>query len=293
MDSIHETGGLECRFLRESHFGELHRAFLTAFSDYVMPFDLTEVQFRNHIVLNAVDLERSVGLFDHGRIIGFTLNGFGEWKGIQTVYDAGTGVFPDFRRRGLSHWMFQLMLSQFKENDHRQYLLEVITENHKAIGLYHKLGFETIRTVSLLHCPGEMKFHPNPINEVELRAIERPDWKLLRIFWDGEPSWQNSTEAIDRSRTKKRFEGAFLDGRCIGYIVYSANAGRVAHIAVDPSFRGRGVASRLLQSMKADMGADFVPQVINIDRTITSAMNFFENRGFSEKLSQFEMLRPI
>ncbi len=63
MDSINETSARECRFLDESYFEELYHAFLYAFSDYVMPFDLSEVQFRNHIVTNAVDLNRSIGCF--------------------------------------------------------------------------------------------------------------------------------------------------------------------------------------------------------------------------------------
>lgn len=293
MDSIHETGTLECRFLSESHFEELHQAFLRAFADYVMPFDLTDVQFRNHIILNDVDLERSVGMFDQGRIVGFTLNGFGSWHGVETVYDAGTGVFPEFRRRGLSLKMFELMLPKFRDAGYRQCLLEVITENYKAIGLYQQLGFETTRTVSLLHCPDKVKLLGSPIEGVEIRDIERPDWQLLRTFWDGEPSWQNSTDAVDRSIAKKRFAGAFIDERCVGYIVYSQNVGRVAHIAVERSYRRQGIGSLLIQSLIADTAPEFVPQVINIDRSIASAMNFFEALGFTEKLSQYEMLRAI
>lgn len=291
MDSIHETGGLECRFLNESYFAELHRAFLRAFVDYVMPFDLSEVQFRNHIILNAVELSRSVGWLAGGEIVGFTLNGFGEWNGAATVYDAGTGVFPEYRRRGLSRKMFELMLPRFETDGYRQCLLEVITENHKAIGLYEKLGYATTRTLSLMHCPDTVELRDNGAETFELREIDTPDWSALREFWDGEPSWQNSTEAIDRSRAKKRFVGAYLEGRCVGYIVYSGNVGRVAHLAVDKNHRRRGIGSLLMRSLVADISPDYVPQVINIDRSVESAMQFFKNRGFREKLSQYEMLR--
>ena len=293
MDSIHETGGLECRFLRESHFDELYNAFLRAFSDYVMPFDLTKDQFRKHIVLNAVDIERSVGWFDQERIVGFTLNGFGVWNDVDTVYDAGTGTLPEYRRRGLSRRMFEKMLPIFKANGYRQCLLEVITENHKAIGLYEKLGFERTRTVSLLHCPEDVKTAKPLHAGVELRPIDSPDWQALRTFWDGEPSWQNSTDAIDRSLGNKHVTGAFVEGTCVGYIIYSNNVGRVAHIAVERSHRGRGIGSSLIRSLMENTEANYVPQVINIDRSISSAMTFFENRGFREKLSQYEMIRPI
>lgn len=291
MDSQHETPSCFCRFLDETHFGELHNAFLRAFADYVMPFDLTEVQFRNHLVLNAVDLASSVGWFDDGKIVGFTLNGFGLWRGIQTVYDAGTGVLPEYRRQGLSVKMFDLMMPEFESRGYRQCLLEVITTNEKAIRLYDKLHFQTVRTLSLLHCENDLKFRGDDAAGVELREIDAPDWNLLSTFWDGEPSWQNSPDAIGRSRDKKRFVGAFAGYRCVGYIVFSKRVGRVSQIAVDNEYRRLGVGKMLVRSMIREMSSDYVPQVINIDRSITSAMSFFENRGFTEKLSQYEMLR--
>ena len=49
----------------------------------------------------------------------------------------------------------------------------------------------------------------------------------------------------------------------------------------------------LMRSLIADTADEFVPQVINIDRSIASAMNFFADLGFVEKLSQYEMLRAI
>lgn len=55
MDSKYETSSLRVCFLNESFFIELHRTIVGAFADYVMPFEMTEEQFRNHIVLNAVD----------------------------------------------------------------------------------------------------------------------------------------------------------------------------------------------------------------------------------------------
>ena len=55
MDSKYETSSLRVCFLNESYFNEVYHAFIRAFADYVMPFEMTEEQFRNHIVLNAVD----------------------------------------------------------------------------------------------------------------------------------------------------------------------------------------------------------------------------------------------
>src|SRR5580765_3997986 len=101
MEDGNKTAFGNCRFLSEDYFTRLYDAFLEAFSDYVVPFALTGEQFRNHIIVTAVDLERTVGCIDDGKLVGFSLNGFGEWEGTSTVYDAGTGVVPAWRRKGI------------------------------------------------------------------------------------------------------------------------------------------------------------------------------------------------
>ena len=293
MDSRNETYSRQCRFLDETYFLSLYNAFIAAFADYVMPFDLSEPQFRSHIVLNAVDLASSVGIIEDEKLIGFTINGFGHWNGRRTVYDAGTGVLPEFRRRGLGLTMFDVMMPIFKDRGIEQYLLEVITTNKKAISMYEKLGFLGTRTLSLLELNTNVNFGPDALIDIELRDIEVPEWDLLQTFWDGDPSWQNSISAIERSRPQKRIVGAFHNGDCLGYIVYSANSGRIAQIAVDPNSRGLGIGSLLLKKLISDIDPDAKPQVVNIDRSLHEAMRFFENRGFSTKLSQFEMIRAI
>jgi len=293
MDSRNETYSRQCRFLDETYFLTLYEAFIAAFADYVMPFDLSVQQFGNHMLLTAVDLESSVGVIEDEKLIGFTINGFGQWNGRRTVYDAGTGVLPEFRRRGLGLTMFDVMMPIFKDRGIEQYLLEVITTNKKAISMYEKLGFGKTRTLSLLELSADANFGPDVLIDIKLRDIEVPDWDLLQTFWDGDPSWQNSLSAIERSRPQKRIVGAFHNGDCLGYIVYSANSGRIAQIAVDPNYRGLGIGSLLLKKLISDLDPDAKPQVVNIDRSLHEAMRFFENRGFSTKLSQFEMIRAI
>src|SRR5438270_10411609 len=116
MKSGNETDVRECRFLGDGHFDELYKTFIEAFSDYVFPFALTETQFRNHILLNAVDLKRTAACFENGKMIGFSLNGFGDWDGLPTVYDAGTGVIPSHRRQHVSEAMFEMMMPTFKDD---------------------------------------------------------------------------------------------------------------------------------------------------------------------------------
>lgn len=293
MDSRNETYSRQCRFLDETYFLTVYEAFIAAFADYVIPFDLSVQQFRNHIILNAVDLASSVGIIEDDEIIGFTINGLGQWNGRRTVYDAGTGVLPNYRRRGLGVSMFDVMMPIFKERGFEQYLLEVITTNKNAISMYEKLGFINTRKLSLLELNTKANLVTDALMDVDLRDIDVPDWNLLQTFWDGDPSWQNSISAIERSRSQKRFIGAFFQDDCLGYIVYSANTGRIAQIAVDPNYRGLGIGSLLLKRLICECTSDAKPQVVNIDRSLHETMTFFENRGYTTKLSQFEMIRSI
>ncbi|MBP7375022.1 MAG: GNAT family N-acetyltransferase [Pyrinomonadaceae bacterium] len=293
MDSRNETYSRQWRFMDETYFLSLYDAFIAAFADYVMPFDLSEQQFRNHIVLNAVDLASSVGIIEGEKLVGFTINGFGKWNGRQTVYDAGTGVLPEFRRRGMGLTMFDVMMPIFKDRGIEQYLLEVVTTNKNAISMYEKLGFGKTRTLSLLELSGQANLAPDALIDIELRDIDDPDWDLLQTFWDGDPSWQNSILAVKRSLLQKRFIGAFHENDCLGYIIFAANSGRIAQIAVDQNYRGLGIGSLLLKKLLSESDPTARPQVVNIDRSLHEAMAFFENRGFKTKLSQFEMIRAI
>ena len=293
MAILGETSLQRCRFLGEEHFAELYATFTEAFSDYVYPFALTETQFRNHLLLNGVDLERTAGCFIGGQLVGFSLNGFGDWEGVSTVYDAGSGVIPSYRRRHICESMFDMMLPVFRDQGIEQCLLEVITSNTGAIRLYEKLGFHIKRELALLQCDGEV-LAPFPVsNEIEVRAMEKPDWDLFATFWDGIPSWQNSPQAIDRSQRNKTFKGAFLGDKCVGYIIYSSKFGRAAQMAVAKDTRHHGVGTALLKAMQADTAAGYSLQVINIDKGMPRAMQFFKDHGFYERLAQYEMVLPL
>ncbi|MFZ1700319.1 MAG: GNAT family N-acetyltransferase [Pyrinomonadaceae bacterium] len=293
MNSGNQTPLRECRFLNEEHFESVFTTFNEAFSDYLLPFAMTEVQFRNHINLNGVDLTQTVGCFEGERMIGCSLNGFGEWNGRMTVYDAGTGVVPSARRQGVSEAMFEMMTPIFRGQGIEQWLLEVITSNEPAIRLYRKLGFKPVRELALLQCDNGMKLSAPPPDGISLVEMPAPDRPLLRSFWAGTPSWQNSCDAMERSVKLKRVFGAFLDSRCVGYIAFSARFGRVAQIAVDKKFRGRGIGTMLLAKMGELTEPGYSLQIINLDKSLEDAMRFFRNRGFYERICQHEMLMQM
>lgn len=291
MDTGNKTSLRLCRFLRETDFGSLFDTFIEAYSDYFFPIALTELQFRNHLQLNGVDLERSVCTFENGRLTGFSLNGFGNWNGVPTIYDAGTGVIPSARRRGNSKEMFALIESVLPSQGFKQMLLEVISENAPAVSLYEKLGFQITRELALLECVDEPNISSDVPSDIEIREISEPDWSELSKMCESAPSWQNSFDAIDRTRHLKTILGAFRHTECVGFAVFSASVGRLAQIAVRADQTGRGIASAFMKRMRMMADPDKPLQILNSPKDITSAVCFFEKLGFRETLVQYEMVK--
>lgn len=288
-----QTASRQCRFLRDTHLDQLFETFNEAFSDYALPSTLTETQFRQHLDTNGVDVCRSVGCFDGDKMIGFSLNGFGEWNHLQTVYDAGTGVIPDKRRQGISNAIFNFMLPVLKADGVEQFLLEVITTNEPAINLYKKLGFEIGRELALFKSETFENPDEQTRDRFELREMSEANWSLFESFWDAQPSWQNSPASIARVPDSKRIVGAFAGDVCVGYVIYSKVMGGVAQLAVDKPHRNRGIASALLAHVQNTRNPEHDVRIVNADTSLTGAMRFFARRGFGEIVRQFEMTKPL
>jgi ribosomal protein S18 acetylase RimI-like enzyme len=279
------------RFLAEKDFTALHAAFLEAFADYIVPFKLSESQLENHVATNAVDLNHSVGAFADGKIVGFSLNGFGRWNGKSTAYDAGTGVIPAFRGTGVAARIFEFMTPALKQSGVEQILLEVITGNEKAVRLYRRLGFRTTRRLLIFEQPTACSDVSK--SEAIVREIAAPDWNLLKTFWDGSTSWQNSVEALKRGLSQKHVLGAFIGEIVAGYAVVFPKSGSIAQIAVNKNYRCRGVAAALLSEMKRISKKDKPLHISNVDANLDATVKFLKNRNFKHTLSQFEMIKPL
>ncbi len=182
------------RLLSNDDFDSLHECFLLAFSDYEVDMRMSREQFRQRLTRDGVRLDLTAAAFDGERMIGFCMNGFGEWQGKTTAYDGGTAVIPEYRGRGVGKEMLTFVERKLKEAGAFQYLLEVLTSNVPAATLYRKLGFINTRTLAVLRSSTRI----SAATDFTIRRVENPDWQLFRTFWDGYPSWQNSTEAVDR-----------------------------------------------------------------------------------------------
>jgi ribosomal protein S18 acetylase RimI-like enzyme len=279
---------LTYRLLTAADFSTLYECFLVAFSDYQVDMQVSEQRFAQRLARDGVQMEISAAAFDDDRMIGFYINGNGEWQGKQTAYDAGTGVVPDYRNQGVAKELFAFTESKLRELPVSEYLLEVLTTNERAVALYRKLGFVETRRFAVFR--SQRTLQPlDDLAEVDIRRMEEPDWKLFQSFWDGYPSWQNSVAAVERSPNETVIMGAHVDGKCVGYGVVFSPVANLMQLAVAPSFRRKGIGSRILRALSAEETL----KVNNIDEELKGTLAFFEANGFQVVLEQFEMCKSL
>ena len=279
------------RCLKAEDFDALYQCFLAAFSDYVVSMAVSREQFRQRLVRDGVDLEMSVAAFDTDEMVAFSLNAPGEWQGLRTAYDSGTGVVPSHRGAGVGRNLFAYMSKVLVGRRVTQCLLEVISTNTPAVSLYKKLGFEQTRRLAVLRAD-ELLEKEQKQTGFELRKLQTFDWKMLVSFWDGYPSWQNAIDAVKRAQKDCLALGAYKGDDCVGYGIVFEPAGNLMQLAVNRPHRRQGIGSLILRELQTGLSAPL--KITNLDYELDETLRFYQKHGFKMVLDQLEMIkRPV
>lgn len=285
-----ETG---LRFLGDGLKQTVHQTMAKSFADYQIDMSyMTYERFVFRAKIGRVDFSRSVGAFSGGEMVGFTNIGTDLYKGSLSAYDAGTGIIPGFRGKGIAGRMFDFAIPKLKESGVNRFYLEVLRENEPAIKAYRKVGFEIEREYNCYM--GELKnLCKNSVNlpgGLVIKPIKEEVVKNFGHFFDEPLSWENNFSAVGQTINELIILGAFLSGRCVGVVVYCPVLGWVNMLGVDPAFRNQGVASALMDSaltrVEPSTAIIKIPNIV--DRNPLN--EFLQKRGFYIYVKQFEMV---
>jgi ribosomal protein S18 acetylase RimI-like enzyme len=166
--------------------------FNEGFSDYLVPLQLDEAAFRDHVDGNDIDLDCSqVATDDRPAAVALiALRGAAGWVG-------GMGTAPAHRRRGLGERALAAGLGAARRRGCREMWLEVIDENRAAIALYQKLGFDSVREVVVWSLPARRDGAP-PASPVDSEAAQ--SW--VAAHRESREPWQRADESIARMRER-------------------------------------------------------------------------------------------
>ncbi len=278
--------------LKDISFDELFISFNEAFGSYEVQVNKEELLVM--LKRRGFVKELSFGAFEDGRLVSFTLNGIGQFNGVKTAYDTGTGTIEEFRGKGIASTIFNYSLPFLKEAGIKQYLLEVLQHNTNAVSVYKKLGFETSREFNYFRQTNELiKLYSKDLPMgFCFKEMNLGDKKLLMEFWDFTPSWQNSFEAIERSVDDFKIIGVYKEEEPVGYSIFEPNSGDLTQIAVAKEYRKQGIASALLCKILKENKFNYL-KAVNAEINCESITAFLQSNNIPLLGKQFEMIKNL
>ncbi len=283
---------MEIKPLSTTDFDTIFKAFSLAFADYEL--QLNRGQLQTMLKRRGFNPDLSFGAFEQNRIVAFTCNGIGNFNQIATAYDTGTGTLKEYRGKGLATKIFEESIPYLKKANIRQYLLEVLQHNTKAVSVYKKLGFEVSREFNYF-----IQANKEICNETKasgglysLKQIDIETFSSIPAFWDFHPSWQNGSESIRRTSADFISLGVFAENKLVGYCVFEPVSGDITQIAVDRLHRRKGVATLLFSEIIKLNKNDNI-KILNTDIQASTITDFLKAKNIPVKGMQFEMIRKL
>jgi len=283
---------IQIKSLENTTFDQLYEAFSNAFAEYEV--QQTADQLNVMLQRRGFKPELSLGAFDEGRLVSFTCNGIGKFKGTETAYDTGTGTLKEYRGKGLAGQIFQYSLPFLRQAGVKQYLLEVLKHNNSAISVYRKQGFEIVRefsyfTVERINISSRKRQKGNDISitTADLNTINR-----MNSWFDFEPSWQNSFESVGRQVEGFVIKAANVDNSPVGYCIFEPLSGDITQIVVQSQYRRKGIATALLDEVLMDCKSMGV-KLINTDNQYPAINEWAVSVRLIKRGEQFEMMLKL
>lgn len=278
--------------LESTSFDDLFACNIEAFKDY--PFQWDYDAFRHMLRRRSYVPALSFGAFQDNTLVSFTLNGIGDFCGLHTAYDTGTGTVEAHRGKGLASAIFEHSVPLLKQAGIKQYILEVLEENATAYSVYSKQGFTVSRTFDCFRTGSARWIIPArhvPI-DISLRDIDLSSRPQMEAMNDFPLSWQNSFQALSTMPESFQYIGAFLENEFVGYGIVEPSTGDVPLLAVSAPYRRKGIGSLILNELKKRNKADIV-KVVNIEAGRNAAIQFVTANGIPKIVAQYEMIKML
>ncbi|MEZ0005042.1 ribosomal protein S18 acetylase RimI-like enzyme [Flavobacterium sp. 28YEA47A] len=270
--------------LEKSNTKDLLDVFNSSFSDYIVPFHLTLPQLEAKITNDSIHTDLSVGAFERDKLIGFILHGYDTINGKSFAYNAGTGIIPEKRGHGLTAKLYDYILPLLKAKNTDSITLEVLTGNVPALKTYEKIGFKTVR---YLDCYKGLFPLENHSKDYEIRTIQSYNWQSIKLFWDWEPSWQNSITAVENLKETNHSIGIFDGEQLLGYLIYNPLSKRIQQFGIKKEYRRKGLGKQLFNYIATTFGNEM--SLINVDGNSKETASFLASLGFEKYIVQHEM----
>ena len=289
-----QMGDFEFRGFRQKDISKMRKTFNLAFSDYIVPINLSHGQFIQKIIQKTcISFNYSVGSFSNKKLIGFIYNSINYYEGRKTAYNGGTGVVPEYRGNKLTEKMYDSIFPKLEKNGIEQCLLEVISNNKPAIKVYENLGFTRSKFFHCLKLKKESSYlqaFRKP--DIELVIPQTPKWKKYESFCDYNACYLDSFPLLKKNKLNEYILEAYQNNQLVGFLIFNKKMGRIEHIGIDHNARGKGIAAMLIKKM-IRVCRNKPIYILNLNERNYDVLNFFLRVGFKNEIDQFELKLSI
>ncbi len=286
------TIDLKLRFLKAGDLPKMYRSFKSSFADYSIPFSLTYPEFEKKFVekLN-INFGLSPAAFDNDELVAFIFTSTNYYQGLYTAYNGGTGVLPEYRGNRLVTKLYNFSLPVFKAHNLKQCVLEVLTNNNRAIKAYEGVGFVKTKYYNCFKLDTGILDNTNQGYE-GFKVAQKPNWVDYVRCLDHLPSFLDTESMINENLKNETVVEYRQNGSVLGYAIFQPVPGRISHLAVHREHRRQGIGTKLLSYIHASSKNQRL-SIINIDRAAVGMKSFLIKLGFKNQIDQHEMVLPI
>lgn len=260
----------------------LCEAMNDAFSDYALPLQLSEEDFRQMMRQRGLDRAHSLVAVEDGGIAAVWLVSVRQDRG----YLISSGTRPAFRSRGIARRLGTESLATLKSAGVRSFQTEVLDGNDVAAALYFKLGMSVARHLDCYDVPAldDAALPSSPAtaaswSELAGRTAALRSWK---------PSWQNSDRSLSAISDGVLCSQVSDDMGFAGYAVVIRESAALAQIAVRQDRRREGFGRTLVTHLRQQLPGRSL-RVINAEADDASFAGFMSSLGAVRTAGQREL----
>lgn len=275
---------MEYTVLKDVPHNEIMECINLAFSDYPIPIHLTKDTLKAFFQASDVDQSLSFCAYSEGVMVGFILNSSNLYQGQKVVFDAGTGVIPNFRGKGVFSSLYTFAEQELRKRGIKKYYLEVLQQNDTAKAIYEKQGFSIVRAFSVMKLStAQEKSTAGRISCVPLAEFDFSAAHNLTLV---NPSFEHSYHVIQKNAAQYSVIYTKDKSGITAFCVYSVSDGRVIELAYCS-------LADLKQTLLHLAGEYKTVIAKNIDTSYGDVMKLMLSIGFCPIASQYEMVKEF
>lgn len=294
------TSEIKLGRLSECTFEQALELWNRGFEGYFVDMTTTMERLMQHMSIHGIRPDWSVVAFADGRPVGFVLLAVKTVDGVKLVWNGGTGVFSEYRGRGIAKKMMLEARRIMREQQADRGMLEVFTDNVQAISVYQQAGFHIVDRVAGLTKKdsfAEPFYSGRRPNDLQLAWGRPADVKRLPFYrehaawycqWhhirDGESliiRSKDGNQALAYALCKRQVDD---DGRLAAVLLFQCEVGPLGRNRREQLFR------IMLEEMYQPLSISCVRKTVNLTTAHPELNDLFKEAGFTADYEQYVMI---